>query len=119
MDRIQKQAELAAARVDSQAVQLDPFTIITIFGSVLPQILSCWNRMNTNQHETTSERVRKFHDESPNQLRKKTARRIRGEADQPMEKWQSLLLADAVIAQAIAEDPQEVALCCAEAPEGL
>ena len=119
MDRIRKQAELAAARVDSQAVGIDPITIITIFSTVFPSIVSCWNRMNTNQHETTSDRVREFHESNPAQLRKKTARRIRGEADQPMEKWQSLLLADAVIAQAIAEDPKEVSLCCAEAPEGL
>lgn len=119
MSRIKSQAELAAARVDANAVGLDPFTIISIMTQVLPVLISCWNRNDSQDNAESARKIRAYHNAHPNALRKRTARRIRAEADAPMEKFQSLQLADAVIAQAISEDPQEVALCCEEAPEDL
>ena len=119
MSLIEQQAERAAARVDANAVGFDPITIISILTQVLPILLSCWNRNDSPDPAESSAKIRAFHNAHPNALRKRTARRIRAEATQPMEKYQSLQLADAVIAQAISVDPQEASLCCAEAPEGL
>jgi len=116
---LNRQAELAAARVDSAAVGFDPLTILTILTQVLPILASCWNRNDSPTPEESSERIRKYHETRPVQLRKRTARRIRSEATSPMEKWQSLQLADAVIAQAVEATPEVVATCCSEAPEGL
>ena len=116
---IEKQAELAAARVDATAVGFDPVTIITILTQVLPILASCWNRNDSPTPAESSAKIRKYHESHPVQLRKRTARRIRSEATAPMEKCQSLQLADAVIAQAIDATPDVVAACCQEAPEGL
>ena len=115
----EKQAELAAARVDASAVGFDPLTILTILTQVLPILASCWNRNDSPTPEESSEKIRAYHERQPNALRKRTARRIRAESDTPMAKYQSLQLADAVIAQAIEADPETVAMCCSEAPEGL
>jgi hypothetical protein len=119
MSLIEQQAERAAARVDSAAVGFDPITIITILTQVLPILLSCWNRNDSPDPAESAGKIRAYHNAHPNALRKRTARRIRAEAAQPMEKYQSLQLADAVIAQAIEVDPQEASLCCSEAPENL
>lgn len=119
MKTIKSQSEKAAARVDANAVGFDPLTIIIILTQVLPILLSCWNRNDSPEPAESSVKIRAYHNAHPEKLRKRTARRIRAEAKQPMEKYQSLLLADAVIAQAIDTDQQTAALCCVEAPEGL
>ncbi len=119
METIKQQSELAAARADAAAVGLDPITIITILTQVLPALLSCWNRNDSPEPVESAAKIRAYNNAHPVQLRKRTARRIRAEASRPMEKYQSLLLADAVIAQAMSADQQTAALCCVEAPEGL
>ena len=119
METIKRQSELAAARVDAAAVGFDPITIITIITQVLPALLSCWNRNDSPEPVESAAKIRAYNSAHPVQLRKRTARRIRAEASRPMEKYQSLLLADAVIAQAMAADQQTAALCCVEAPDNL
>lgn len=119
METIKQQSELAAARVDAAEVGFDPITIITIITQVLPILLSCWNRNDSPEPVESAEKIRAYNNAHPQQLRKRTARRIRAEANHPMEKYQSLLLADAVIAQAMAADQQTAALCCVEAPDNL
>lgn len=114
-DNLKQQAELAAARVDAESVGLDSFTIITILSTVLPLLTQCWNRNDEPNATLSAANLRRYHDAHPEQLRKRTARRIRGEADEPMTKVQSLALADAVIAQALEADEDTVTACCREA----
>lgn len=119
METLSRQAEQAAARVDANAVGFDPITILTILNQVLPILASCWNRDSKANAADPYANLRSFHEKNPGGLRKKVARRIRGEATEKMEKWQSLQLADGVIQQALATRPEIVAACCAEAPEDL
>jgi len=116
METLARQAEQAAARVDSNAVGLAPITILAILTQVLPMIAACWNRDSTANAADPFENLRTFHEKNPGGLRRKVARRIRGEATEKMEKWQSLQLADGVIQQALSTRPEIVAACCAEAP---
>lgn len=119
METLNRQAELAAARVDANAVGLDPITIVTILTQVLPMLAACWNRDSRANEADPYVNLRAFHEKNPVALRKKVARRIRGEATEKMEKFQSLQLADGVIQQALSTRPEIVAACCAEAPEDL
>ena len=119
METLTRQAELAAARVDSNAVGMDPLTILMILTQVVPMIAACWKRDSTANAADPYANLRSFHEKNPGGLRKKVARRIRAEATERMEKWQSFQLADGVIQQALSTRPEIVAACCAEAPEEL
>lgn len=117
MKTLNEQAQLAANRVDAAAVGLDPFTILTILTTVLPVIASCWNRNDEPNPELSARNFRRYHDAHPKQLLKRTARRIRAEATEPMTKEQSFALAEAVIAQALEAAPEAIKACCMEAPK--
>ena len=117
MKTLNQQAELAAARVDSAGVGMDPFTILTILTQVLPLLTSCWNRNDETNPQLSAVNLKRYHDRHPEALRRRTARRIRAEAEETMSKAQSFALADAVIAQALEETPETVAACCVEASE--
>jgi len=112
---ITQQAELAAARVDAEAVGFDPITIITILTQVLPLIVSCWNRNDEPNAEMSATNFVRYYQGHPEQALRRTARRIRAEADTPMSKEQSFALARAVIDQALEASPAEVKACCREA----
>lgn len=111
---IQKQAERVAARVDAQSVGFDPATIIMILSTVLPLILKCFQKNDEPNPAQVNAAVKRQYESAPGVLRRRTARRIRGEAEQPMTKAQSFELADAVIAEACEAEPETmVALCAA------
>jgi len=114
-----EQAELAAARVDSTAAALDPITIVTIITQVLPVIASCWTRNDSPDPAMAAERFHSAYEDNPKKLRKRLARRIRAEAEEPMSKEQSFLLADAIIEQMLATDAEVITAGCNEAPVGL
>jgi hypothetical protein len=119
VENLKKQAELAAARVDSIEVGIDPFTIITIITQVLPMLASCWNRNDSPDPQESSKKLRAYAEKHPQALLKRTARRVRAESDEKMTKIASFDIARAIIAQALDADESTMAICCAEAPEGL
>jgi hypothetical protein len=119
MSTLNKQAELAANRVDSAAVGLDPITILTIITQVLPMLTSCWNRNDSPDPQESRKKLQAYADRSPQALLKRTARRVRAEADEKLSKIESFDIARAIIEQALSADDETVAACCAEAPEGL
>lgn len=112
---LKTQAELAAQRVNEDNVSFDPLTIITIITQVLPLIAQCWNRNDSPDPAESKARLAKYHEQHPEACLKRTARRIRAEADQRMTKAESIELAKAVIEQALSADEETVAACCAEA----
>lgn len=107
---LSRQAELTAQRVDAAAVGFDPATILSILMQVLPLLVGCFTR-NSDPAETSA-RFRAYATNHPTECRRRTARRIRGEADEPMTREQSFALADAVIAQAFEVEPEVAAECC-------
>lgn len=110
---IQSQAEKVAARVDANAVGFDPITIITILSTVLPLILKCFQKNDEPDPAQVNAAIKKQHESAPGVLRRRTMRRIRGEADQPMTKDQAYKLADAVIAEACEADSETIVALCA------
>lgn len=109
------QAAKAAERVDTTKVGFDPFTILTILTQVLPLLAQCWNRNDEPNATMSAVNLRRYNASHPQQLLRRTARRIRAEAVQGMSKEDSFELARAVIEQALDADPQTVAACCTEA----
>ena len=119
VENLKKQAALAAERVNANEVGLDPITILTIITQVLPMLASCWNRNDSPDPAESSAKLKAYAESKPQALLKRTARRVRAEADEPISKIASFDLARAIIAQALDADESTVAACCAEAPEGL
>ena len=108
MTETEKQAVRVAARVPA-TVGFDPVTVITILTTVLPMILKCFNKNDVAGDPAKINAAVKAQNESaPAVLRRRTARRIRGEADQPMSKEQSFTLAEAVIAEACEANESDV-----------
>ena len=109
------QAKAAADRVDANAVGFDPLTILTIITTILPLLMNCFNRSDEPNPSMVKASFKRYHDAQPELLRRRTARRIRAEADEPMTKDQSFALADAVIAQALSADDDTATACAHEA----
>lgn len=109
---LELQAKAVADRLDPATVGFDPITIVTIITTILPLLMNCFNRSDEPNPSMVKASFKRYHDAHPDLLRRRTARRIRGEADEPMTKEQSVLLADAVIAQALSVDA-DVAMACA------
>ena len=108
---MEDQAQRVSARV-SPSVGFDPATIFVIISTVLPLIIKCFSKNDEPDPAKVNAAVKKQHASNPVALRRRTARRIRGEAEQPMSKLQSFDLADAVIAEACESDPETVAAVC-------
>ena len=119
MFNYEQQATLCAERVDSTAMMLDPVTIIAIITQVLPIIASCFTRNDSADPAMAAEVFREKYTDNPKKLRKRLARRVRAEADEPMTKEQSLLMADAIIQQMLETPDELIAAGCNEAPVGL
>jgi hypothetical protein len=105
-------AEKIAARVDADAVGFDPITIITIFSTVLPMLLKCFNRDDEPEPAKMNAAIRQQHENNPVRLRRRTAIAIRRESETRMSKAQSETLADAMIAEAVEATPARVASLC-------
>lgn len=102
-NEVRHQAEVIAARVP-EAVGLDPLLIITILTQVLPLIMNCGMNATSPKPEDIRDYVTERVNRGPKsreRLQKAIARRIRGEADTHVTKEQSLLMADAVIEEAM------------------
>lgn len=115
MTEIERQAQLAANRIDPQEMRFDPVTILTILTAVLPLVADCFNRNDEPDPVATKKRAAEYYRRNPKGMRRRTARRVRAEADQPMTREQSFKFADAIIAQTLASDDITVELCCREA----
>lgn len=121
MDNNQVAATRMAARVDSAEFGMDPATIAIIIANVLPLVLQCFARNDVGSPEFIRAEVERLERTQPESLRRRLARRIRGEADQPMTKRQSFLLAEAVIQETLASDDEVVygvAVACGCQPGG-
>lgn len=114
-----QQAELVAERIDPAEMMLDPVTIIAIVTQVLPVIASCFSRNDSPDPAMAAERFHAAYEDNPKKLRKRLARRVRAEAEQPMTKEQSFLMANAIIQQMLASDAEVIAYAVAEAPANL
>lgn len=114
MSKIQEQAQAVEARIDKTIVGFDPVTIITILSQLLPILAQCFNRNDEPSPEQTSAAIRRYNQQHPQQLLKRTARRVRAESDEPMSKLASFEFARAIIAQACDESPEAVSACCQE-----
>ncbi len=115
----EEQAKLAAARVDQTQMMMDPATIVAIITQVLPIIASCFGRNQSADPVEAAERFREYYKKDPKGMRKKLARRIRAEADQPMSKEESFALADGIIWQMLSVEDEVIVSGCMEAPADL
>ena len=106
----QHYAERIAARIDygklndGQSVVIEKSLAVSIFTFLLPVFMNCLTNEEPSMAPLHS-RVKEANDRNPLGLRRRTARRIRGDAVQPMTRPQSFLLADALIAEAL-ETPE-------------
>lgn len=112
-DELIKEAATAAAQRVDDSVGLDPVTIITILTQVLPLVISCFKRNDEPQAEDIQNAVKQQMATNPERLRRRTMRRIKSESDEPMTRSQAFALADAVIEEALNQNPQMVASVCA------
>lgn len=112
----QQHAERIASKVP-ESVGFDPITIITILTTVLPMIMTCFNK-ETQSASDIQAKVKEFHDSNPRKLRIRTARRVRAEAEESMTKEQSFVLADAIIKDSLESSNAEVT-AYSNACEGL
>lgn len=117
MSQIQEAAQRVSERVDANAVGLDPVTVVTILTQVLPLVLACWNRNDEPNSQLAATNFRRYYNAHPQQALRRTARRVRFEADKPMTKAQSFALAQAIIDEALATEPATAAACCVEASQ--
>ena len=112
---IKEAATGAAQRVDAERVGIDPATIIMILTQVLPLVISCFKRNDEPQAEDNQKAVKRQCSTPAGRasLRRRTMRRIKSESDEPMTRSQAFALADAVIEEALNQNPQAVASVCA------
>lgn len=113
IDVLSQQAEQATQRVNPQVTEeLGGTVIVTeILTLAFKWLLSCLNRETANPAEVQAAVVEE-NERNRKGLIRRTARRIRGNAEQPMTRSQSFELAKASIAQAL-EMNEETAMACA------
>lgn len=99
-ESVRRQAEHIAERLPV-GYSLDPVLIITILTQVLPLLWNCGRDNASPKPEDIRDYIAKEHARHPVSLRRRVARRIRGESDTDMTKAQSLIIAEAVIAEAL------------------
>lgn len=114
MQTVNQQAEAVASRVDSAGFGMDPVLILTIITQVLPLVIACWNKNDEPNTSLSAASFRRYYKAKPEQCLRRTARRVRAEATEPMTKEQSFKLAQAIIDQANETPADTVAACCTE-----
>jgi hypothetical protein len=119
-DLLPQQAALAAQRVDPQVTEeLGGSIIVTeILTLAFKWLLSCLNRENANPAQVQAA-VKEENGTNRKALLRRTARRIRGNAEQPMTRQQSFELAKASIEQALAMDEETAMACAVSVPNDL
>jgi len=121
MTTFRELAEKTAASVDPAILSFDPISLIAFFIKVLPILTSCWTSVVNDTaspddiDKTALARLRGANKRNREGLVKKTARRIRAEADEPMTKQDSFILAKAAIDQALTIDESSASKLCAAA----
>lgn len=105
-------AQRCAARVDSGKVGFSPTVILSIFAAVLPLMSVCINK-DVPTPEQAHAKVREWNASDPERLLKRTARRVRAEAEERMSKDEARELARAIIAECCASDEEDVTAFCA------
>lgn len=112
---IKESAINAAQRVDAERVGLDPATIIMILTQVLPLVISCFKRNDEADPQAIQKAVQRASTTPAGRaaLRRRTMRRIRAESSTPLSKDEAFALADAVIEEALEQNPQAIAAVCA------
>lgn len=116
MDEIEKQAQAVAARVPA-TVGFEPAAIIGILTVVLPMLMKCFQRNDEPSPADMRANIKLQNEQAPAQLRRRTARRIRGDANEPMTRAQSFALAEAVVEEAISTDDATMASLAAACQE--
>lgn len=111
-EMVEQRAEKMAARVDAANVGLDPASIIAIFTAVIPLVVSCFQRNDEPDPNEVKDAVRRMHYRNPQGLRNRTARRIKWESETHLNRDQALTLADAMIAETLESDADDVAAVC-------
>lgn len=114
MQAVNQQAEAVAGRVDPVQFGMGPLTILGIITQVLPLVIACWNRNDEPNPSLSAANFRRYYKSKPEQCLRRTARRVRADATQPMTKEQSFMLAQAIIDQALELDQDTVAACCTQ-----
>lgn len=112
-DSVKESAERISEIAENYNVGIEPFTVITIMTQVLPLLVSCFRRNDQNDPQQVAAEVRKQNQSAPQLLRRRLARRIRGEAEQPMTREQSFQLAEATIQHVLESEDGHVAAVCA------
>ena len=117
---IAQQAELATQRVSPQVTEeLGGAVIVTeILTLGFKWLMSCLNRENADPAEVQAA-VTEENERDRKGLVRRTARRIRGNAEQPMTRPQSFELAKASIAQALEMDGETAMACAVSVPNDL
>lgn len=118
-DLIASQAEAAAERVDERTVlEMGLASITAILTQVFSFLIACKNRETPDPAEVQAA-VGEEHDRNPKALLRRTARRIRANADAQMTRKQSFELARASIEQALSIDGETASACCMAVPGDL
>ena len=105
-------AERISERIDyeklnnGQSVVIEKSLAVSIFTFILPLFMTCLTQEEVSE-ATIFARVTDAHNRNPLGLRRRTARRIRGDAVQPMTRHQSFVLADALIAETLVTPESE------------
>jgi len=115
MKTLEEQSRLVSERIDMQKYGFDPMTILTVITTVLPLLMSCFNRNDEQNNEAVQATFKRYHEHNPVSLRNRTMRRVRAESDENLTKSQAYAIADAVIEQALATDSATASLCAEEA----
>ena len=116
---IAQQARLAAARVESEVTARMGIEVITsILTQVFSFLIACKNRETTNPAEVQAS-VAEENERNPKALRRRTARRIRANADEFITKQESFALAKASIEQALVIDGETANAMCMAVPSDL
>lgn len=115
MSSLKAQAQLIASRLDAGTFGFDPLTILSLVTTLLPLLVSCFNRNDEPNPSMVAASFRRYHERNPKALRNRTMRRIRAEATENLSKDQAYALADAVIAQALVADAPTALACSQEA----
>jgi hypothetical protein len=95
-------------------VGLDPVTVITILSTVLPLLSNCFNRDDEPDPDQVKLRVAEQNAKQPDRLRRRMTNKIRRESpERKITKAQAAVMAEAIIAETLDRDGEEVAAFCA------
>jgi len=103
---LEQQAQIICAKVGI------PFLEIL---TILREVLACWTRNDEPNAPLALQSFKRYHAAHPEQCLRRTARRVRADADMPMTKEQSFKIGKAIIEQALSVDDATASACCQEA----